>query len=279
MLSRIAKRGYHKVVVEHFNNPKNIGKLDPKDPNVGTGLVGAPACFHGDTLISTLNGNISIKDLYKQTNNGAHTIEVLSFNLSLGVYEYRIAKVLYSGKKYLETIRINDTYNIKVTPDHLFLTKVDKENYMYKPNNQIKEEDQLVSFEENGTITYREPHGEDDCYTMQVEVNNNYVVAISEHSGFVVKNCGDVIKIQIKVDKDDTIIDSKCQIFGCASAFANTSLASEIIKGKKIDEVTNITNMDLAKATHSNQIKLHCSALAADAIKAAVNDIKRKRNS
>ena len=65
----------------------------------------------------------------------------------------------------------------------------------------------------------------------------------------------------------------------CGSAIANTSFASELIKGKTLTEASSITNMDIAKATHSNQIKLHCSSLAADAIKAAVDDIKKKRES
>ncbi len=153
-------------------------------------------------------------------------------------------------------------------------------------NNKIQSES-LVSFtkklsyfeDENYSITKREPYGEDDCYTLQVEVTNNYCILLNDSKGLVVKNCGDVIKIQIKVDEHDKIVDSKCKIFGCGSAIANTSFASELIKGKTLTEASSITNMDIAKATHSNQIKLHCSSLAADAIKAAVDDIKKKRES
>ena len=125
-------RWYNPVIVEHFNNPKNVGKLDKNDPNVGTGLVGAPAC-------------------------------------------------------------------------------------------------------------------------------------------------GDVIKLQIKVDENDTIVDTKIKVFGCGSALANTSYTSELIKNMTLDEALKVDSKDIAKATGSKEIKLHCSMLAEEAIQAAVNDIKNKK--
>ena len=227
MLSRTIKRAYHKVIVEHFNNPKNIGKLDPKDPNVGTGLVGAPACFHGNTLIALKSSIKSLRDVYKQTNNGKEIIEVWSFNIYTNEYELRNAKVLYTGKKVMDVLTLNDGISkIVTTPDHMFLTvnteSNNKKKYTYVENNKIQSES-LVSFtkklsyfeDENYSITKREPYGEDDCYTLQVEVTNNYCILLNDSKGLVVKNCGDVIKIQIKVDENDKIVDSKCKIFGC----------------------------------------------------------------
>ena len=81
--------------------------------------------------------------------------------------------------------------------------------------------------------------------------------------------CGDVMKLQIKVEKN-IIIDSKFKTFGCGSAIASSSFASEFIKGKSIDEVSTISNKDIAKFLNLPPVKLHCSMLAEDAIKNAI---------
>jgi len=77
-------RSYHKNVIDHFENPRNVGSFDKNDPNVGTGLVGAPACIHGDTIIAIADGrkNISIKTLY---NEMSVTIQDISEELPLMV--------------------------------------------------------------------------------------------------------------------------------------------------------------------------------------------------
>lgn len=89
--------------------------------------------------------------------------------------------------------------------------------------------------------------------------------------------CGDVMKLQIKVDETGKIIDAKFKTFGCGSAIASSSLATEWVKGKSIDEATEIKNKDIAKELCLPPVKLHCSMLAEDAIKAALNDYKVKR--
>ncbi|GJP52672.1 hypothetical protein CLOM_g11765 [Closterium sp. NIES-68] len=89
--------------------------------------------------------------------------------------------------------------------------------------------------------------------------------------------CGDVMKLQIKVDADGRIVDSCFKTFGCGSAIASSSLATEWVKGKHVDSVLEITNRDIAKHLSLPPVKLHCSMLAEDAIKAAVYDIKVKR--
>lgn len=90
--------------------------------------------------------------------------------------------------------------------------------------------------------------------------------------------CGDVMKLQIKV-KDNVIEDAKFKTFGCASAIASSSLASEWIKGKTIQESLEIKNSDIAKKLSLPPVKLHCSMLAEDAIKAAINDyINKSKN-
>ncbi|KRH94696.1 Iron sulfur cluster assembly protein 1 [Pseudoloma neurophilia] len=87
--------------------------------------------------------------------------------------------------------------------------------------------------------------------------------------------CGDVMKLQIKV-KDNVIEDAKFKTFGCGSAIASSSLATEWLKGKSIEDGLKITNKDIAKNLRLPPVKLHCSMLAEDAIKAAVNDYKQK---
>ncbi|KAJ4806690.1 Iron-sulfur cluster assembly protein [Rhynchospora pubera] len=129
----VASRGYHERVVDHYNNPRNVGSFDKEDPNVGTGLVGAPAC-------------------------------------------------------------------------------------------------------------------------------------------------GDVMKLQIKVDEDSgKIVDACFKTFGCGSAIASSSVATEWVKGKQMEEVLTIKNTEIAKHLSLPPVKLHCSMLAEDAIKAAVKDYELKK--
>jgi len=90
--------------------------------------------------------------------------------------------------------------------------------------------------------------------------------------------CGDVMRLQIKVDDDGKIIDTKFKTFGCGSAIASSSLATEWIKGKTLDEAKNITNIDIASYLKLPPVKLHCSMLAEDAIKSAIKDLKKKFN-
>jgi len=89
--------------------------------------------------------------------------------------------------------------------------------------------------------------------------------------------CGDVMKLQIEVDDDGKIIDAKFKTFGCGSAIASSSLATEWIKGKSIDQAGSIKNQDIAKELSLPPVKLHCSMLAEDAIKAALKDYKTKK--
>ncbi|OAG31725.1 nitrogen fixation protein NifU [Nematocida displodere] len=88
--------------------------------------------------------------------------------------------------------------------------------------------------------------------------------------------CGDVMRMQIKVN-NDIIEDVKIKTFGCGSAIASSSLASELIKGKTLDEALAIKNIEIAKELSLPPVKLHCSLLAEDAIKAAIEDYKKKR--
>ncbi|MBM4135026.1 MAG: Fe-S cluster assembly scaffold IscU [Nitrospira sp.] len=87
--------------------------------------------------------------------------------------------------------------------------------------------------------------------------------------------CGDVMKLQIKV-QNDTIVDAKFKTFGCGSAIASSSLATEWLKGKTVEEAQQIKNTDIVQELNLPPVKIHCSVLAEDAIKAALNDYKKK---
>lgn len=86
--------------------------------------------------------------------------------------------------------------------------------------------------------------------------------------------CGDVMKLQIKVE-NDIITDARFKTFGCGSAIASSSLATEWIKGQKIDEAAKITNKEIAQELSLPPVKIHCSVLAEEAIKAAIEDYKK----
>jgi len=87
--------------------------------------------------------------------------------------------------------------------------------------------------------------------------------------------CGDVMKLQIMVE-DDKIIDAKFKTFGCGSAIASSSLATEWVKGKSLDEAQSIKNTDIVEELSLPPVKIHCSVLAEDAIKAAIKDYRNK---
>jgi Fe-S cluster assembly scaffold IscU len=88
--------------------------------------------------------------------------------------------------------------------------------------------------------------------------------------------CGDVMRLQIEVDEQGLIKDAKFKTFGCGSAIASSSLATEWLKGKSIDEAVKIDNMEIVEELNLPPVKIHCSVLAEDAIKAAVNDYRKK---
>ena len=91
--------------------------------------------------------------------------------------------------------------------------------------------------------------------------------------------CGDVMRLQIKVSDDGVIEDAKFKPYGCGSAIASSSLLTEWVKGRTLDEAAAIKNTELAEELALPPVKIHCSVLAEDAIKAAVKDIRQKRDS
>ena len=90
--------------------------------------------------------------------------------------------------------------------------------------------------------------------------------------------CGDVMKLQIEVDENQKIIDAKFKTFGCGSAIAASSLATEWVKDKSIDDALSLSNVEIVEELSLPPVKIHCSVLAEDAIKAAIEDYKQKND-
>ena len=90
--------------------------------------------------------------------------------------------------------------------------------------------------------------------------------------------CGDVMRLQLKISDDGIIEDAKFKTFGCGSAIASSSFATEVIKGRSIDEAYALKNTEIVKELNLPPVKIHCSVLAEDAIKAAIADYKKKHN-
>jgi len=89
--------------------------------------------------------------------------------------------------------------------------------------------------------------------------------------------CGDVMRLQVKISDDGKIEDAKFKTFGCGSAIASSSLATEWVKGKTVEEALAISNTDIVRELSLPPVKIHCSVLAEDAIKAAIDDWKKKK--
>ncbi len=89
--------------------------------------------------------------------------------------------------------------------------------------------------------------------------------------------CGDVMRLQIKVNDDGVIEDAKFKTFGCGSAIASSSLATEWIKGKNVDEAAELKNSQIAEELNLPPVKIHCSVLAEDAVKSAIEDYRKKQ--
>jgi nitrogen fixation NifU-like protein len=89
--------------------------------------------------------------------------------------------------------------------------------------------------------------------------------------------CGDVMRLQVRISDDGRIEDAKFKTFGCGSAIASSSLVTEWVKGKSVDDALKVTNKEIAKELALPPVKIHCSVLAEDAIKAAIADWKKKK--
>ena len=125
-----------------------------------------------------------------------------------------------------------------------------------------------MSYSEKVMEHYEKPHNVGSLDSGSKSVGTGLVGA---------PECGDVMKLQIKVDENEKIIDAKFKTFGCGSAIASSSLATEWVKGKSLDEATTIQNTDIVEELSLPPVKIHCSVLAEDAIKRAIDDYRNKQ--
>ena len=124
-----------------------------------------------------------------------------------------------------------------------------------------------MSYSEKVMEHYEKPHNVGSLDSGSKSVGTGLVGA---------PECGDVMKLQIEVDKDEKIIDAKFKTFGCGSAIASSSLATEWVKGKSLDEAHTIQNTEIVEELSLPPVKIHCSVLAEEAIKAAIKDYREK---
>ena len=126
-----------------------------------------------------------------------------------------------------------------------------------------------MAYSEKVIDHYNDPRNVGSFVKEEVDVGTGLVGA---------PECGDVMKLQIKVE-NDKIVDAKFKTFGCGSAIASSSLATEWVKGKSVDEAMTIQNTEIVEELSLPPVKIHCSVLAEDAIKAAISDYKNRNQS
>jgi nitrogen fixation NifU-like protein len=126
----------------------------------------------------------------------------------------------------------------------------------------------IMAYSDKVLEHYERPHNVGSLDTRDSNVGTGLVGA---------PECGDVMKLQIQVDDNQNIIDAKFKTFGCGSAIAASSLATEWIKDKSIDEAMTINNTEIVEELSLPPVKIHCSVLAEDAIKAAIKDYRQKQ--
>jgi Fe-S cluster assembly scaffold IscU len=133
-----------------------------------------------------------------------------------------------------------------------------------------RDEEYIMAYSDKVVDHYNNPRNVGTLDKSAAEVGTGLVGA---------PECGDVMRLQIRVNPETNVIeDAKFKTFGCGSAIASSSLATEWVKGKTIDEAMAITNTDIVKELALPPVKIHCSVLAEDAIRAAIGDWKKKNN-
>jgi len=281
---------YSEKLLEHYENPKNVGVLDKDDDSVGTGLVGAPACLHPDTLVAVADGRqyVSIKQLAEEGKD----VPIYAYHPDNGIIIAwgRNPRLTRQNSKLVRTI-LDDESSFLSTPDHLIHTRNRKNNiwicakdlktnqslmpFTYHPEN-------LEAFEgAERKVLSVEPAETTDVYCLSVDNLANFAIITNvnstHHTGIIVHNCGDVMRLQIKVSDDGIIEDARFKTFGCGSAIASSSLITEWVKGKDVQFAEKIKNQQIVEELSLPPVKVHCSVLAEDAIKSAVADWRMKQ--
>lgn len=245
---------YNKKVLDHYENPRNVGKMDPDDKKVGTGMVGAPACFAGNTKVILGEGeNISLKEFFES----GDIKKVWSYSIKEQEYQLKSAKATTTGEKELHEIIIEGS-PVWVTYDHKFLLGSNEYLECSNINKTTTVKSFYRSMDTDGNwvrsgskdkdvikgIYFSGESKTETTYTLQVEENNNYIV-LSEtakacDSGIVVKNCGDVMRLQIEVSDEGIIEGAVFKTYGCfaSNVLVDTPEGQSLISEMKVgDEV------------------------------------------
>lgn len=274
---------YSEKVMDHFMHPRNVGEIPDAS---GVGRVGNPICVTPSTLIHTNCSVVPIRDV----SAGAR---VLSAD---GRY-HKIKRVFsreYNGE--VCTIGVHHLGEITLTPEHHVLVlrknsikdwmmagELKKGNILIYPISGVKMD--LLKrrrgrhkawyddkyFYTPIECTKRENYS-GQIYNLEVEENHSFVT-----NAAVLHNCGDIMALYIKVD-GNIITDAKFKTFGCGAAISTSSMVTELVKGKSIDDAMKISNKAVAEALGGlPPIKMHCSLLAEQALKAALEDYFQKK--
>ena len=142
-------------------------------------------------------------------------------------------------------------------------------NYFFKQGINIIKNKQIRYYHTNVLDHFRNPRNIGSLNKNDTNVGSALVGKAA---------CGDVIKLDIKVDENNIITDSKFKTFGCAAAIASSSVITELIKGRHVNEADKIKNTDISSYLKLPPVKIHCSILAEEAMKEAINDYKKKNN-
>ncbi len=292
---------YSEKVVEHYENPKNVGVLDKNDPTVGTGLVGAPAC--GDVL--RLQIKVSPAGIIEDAKFKTYgcLIGKSKINTPNGYIEIKKLKesdpVNAWDGKYLMEQRIESVIKKTVSIDELLLIKfvrpleqegfldasfslVTTKNHIFWTSNQKPiEADDLSVGDELFNIT---------SIALALDLNNAKNIKNESIKVVSIDSVNsDMFDEDEKFDDFVAVYDLELQagahvffahdvgMHNCGSAIASSSLVSEWIKGKTLEEAGQIKNQEIAEELALPPVKIHCSILAEDSIKAAIEDYRKKQ--
>ncbi|CAE7234751.1 ISU1 [Symbiodinium microadriaticum] len=294
-----ARRGYHEVVHDHFNNPRNVGSLDKEDKSVGSALVGKASCGDVIKLQVKVGEDGTIQDAKFKT-----------FGCGSAIASSSYATEMIIGQNITEASKITNSdisSHLKLPPVKIHCSVLAEEAIQaaiadYKTKNSSEasalcliaiwtvaqwQMQVLVcgwrfrALLTRLTLAVRSPE------IMSLSILSRRAAAplfaprfaVAARRGYHEASCGDVIKLQVKVGEDGTIQDAKFKTFGCGSAIASSSYATEMIIGQNITEASKITNSDISSHLKLPPVKIHCSVLAEEAIQAAIADYKTKNSS
>lgn len=289
---------YSDKVIDHYDSPRNVGSLDKKDPNVGSGLVGAPECGDVMKLDIRVDENNKIEDARFKTfgclssetkiltSQGWRFIrsfevgeKVFAFN-GEGIVENEIVEIVETK------VHIKDTLMIETDrpyPDISASIICSKDHIFWSESNRPIEAITLAV----GDILMAS-----DDYLPRVSISSNKIKRITEINSIKeldsyfedfkpsgpMKEGDYLIMFDLHLkDGAHVYIAEGIFVHNCGSAIASSSLATEWIKGKTIDEAMSIDNKMIVEELSLPPVKIHCSVLAEDAIKAAIADYRKKK--